>query len=395
MKKRRWLILAVIFLMAATLSCGLFGGSEETPEAAAPTQPAGDSSETESEAPPQDAGESQPSQPSAPQANLGETYRSEMGGYAFQAIPGYEVEEAFGFASMTAPGADPEKGPTFLLIGGTNDEPATTEELFSEFMEKPDEEDVVILEQREVTVDGKPGILAELEGPDDTGETMRVRVVIVAVSDVQQFTMLATAPMDRWDEVTANFDSVLDSVSFFEPQEMSLDDLDDMIDETPEDLGGEDTGDSGDYDFSDLEALSDFPSQASDLPPGGFAVLLADPNGTLVLVSGEQAQPQPAGDEYVVVLSGIKPENTVTLFLPRNAAADMLMMVPYDANATTHAPGATIQLGSTLYTSTDGIIMVEATDGNTISGSMFFVAVDESGAELSVSGFFNALPLTP
>jgi hypothetical protein len=219
--------------------------------------------------------------------------------------------------------------------------------------------------------------------------------VIVAVSDVQQFTMLATAPMDRWDEVTANFDSVLDSVSFFEPQEMSLDDLDDMIEETPEDLGGEDTGDSGDYDFSDLEALSDFPSQASDLPPGGFAVLLADPNGTLVLVSGEQAQPQPAGDEYVVVLSGIKPENTVTLFLPRNAAADMLMMVPYDANATTHAPGATIQLGSTLYTSTDGIIMVEATDGNTISGSMFFVAVDESGAELSVSGFFNALPLTP
>ncbi len=378
--KRWWLILAVVLLMTVSLSCGILGGSES---------PSGNDTTS-----PQGAGDSQPS---APQANLGDVYRSEVGGYAFQAIPGYEVEEVFGLASMLAPGADPDEGPVFLFVGGASDEPLITEEIIGEMMENS-EDDTVTLEQREITVGGKQGILMDVEGEDDSGTTSRVRVVIVSVSDTQHLTIMVLAPIDRWGEVDANFDSVLASISFFEPQEISPDDLavvNDVLEGMSEEFSETNPDDSGEYDLSDLEALSDFPSQTGDLPPGGFIVVLSDEQGTLVLVEGEQAQPQPAGDEYVVVLPGKQPENTITLFLPHDAAADMLMMVPYDASAAAHAPGATIQLGSALYTSTDGIIMVEAMDGNTISGSMFFVAVDESGAELSVSGFFNALPLTP
>ena len=397
--QRYWFVFAVLLVMAATLSCGLFGGSKEPAGAEVAPPPAESSPGAEPESPPADTEESQPAepaQPAGPQVNLGDEYRSEMGGYTFQAIPGYDVEEAFGFASMTAPDADPEEGPTFLLIGGTNNEPATTEELFSNFMEASDETDVNILEQREITVDGKPGILAEIEGPDESGEIIRVRVAVVAVSDMQPFSMVATAPADRWDEVSDNFDAVLDSVSFFEPQELNLDDMDEMFEETPEAMPDDtDMDDSGDYNFSGLEDLSNFPTEVSDLSAGGFAVLLAGEDGTLAMVSGEQAESQANSDEYEIVLSGVNAENTITLYLPRNLATDMLVMVPYDVNASTHAPGAAIQLGSTLYTSTDGIIMVEAADGNTVSGSMFFVAVDENGAELSVSGFFNALPLTP
>ena len=365
-------------------------------EAAAPDQPAENNPEPERVSPPQ--GEAQPPaaneapNPGVPQANLGDEYRSEAGGYAFRVIPNYEVEEIFGFASMTAPDADPEKGPLFLLIGDTNDEPTTADDMLLDFTENADSEDITILEQREITVDGSPGILVEVKGTEN-GETVRIRAAFIAVNEMQVFSIIASAPPEQWDEIADNFDPVLNSVSFFEPQEMSMEDLDDMFNETSEDPPDE--GDTGEYDFSNLEDLSNFPSAYSDLPPGGFAILLAGEDmQMLTVISGEQVQTQTSGGENILTLAG-EHGNELTLYLPDIQTEEMLIMTPYDPNAATHAPGATIRLESTLYTSIDGIIMIEAANGNTISGSFFFAALDEIGKEFSVSGFFNELPLTP
>jgi len=393
---KRWLVIVFVLLMAATLSCGLFGKGDEMLEAAAPDQPAENNPEPERVSPPQ--GEAQPPaaneapNPGVPQANLGDEYRSEAGGYAFRVIPNYEVEEIFGFASMTAPDADPEKGPLFLLIGDTNDEPTTADDMLLDFTENADSEDITILEQREITVDGSPGILVEVKGTEN-GETVRIRAAFIAVNEMQVFSIIASAPPEQWDEIADNFDPVLNSVSFFEPQEMSMEDLDDMFNETSEDPPDE--GDTGEYDFSNLEDLSNFPSAYSDLPPGGFAILLAGEDmQMLTVISGEQVQTQTSGGENILTLAG-EHGNELTLYLPDIQTEEMLIMTPYDPNAATHAPGATIRLESTLYTSIDGIIMIEAANGNTISGSFFFAALDEIGKEFSVSGFFNELPLTP
>lgn len=70
-----------------------------------------------------------PEPPAAPEAELGEEYRSDEGRFTFQTILGYTVEEAFGFASMEAPDADPEVGPAMLLMGSVNEESVTTEQL--------------------------------------------------------------------------------------------------------------------------------------------------------------------------------------------------------------------------------------------------------------------------
>jgi hypothetical protein len=156
----------------------------------------------------------------------GEEYRSEMGGFAFQPIPDYKVEEAFGFASMEAPDADPDTGPALLLIGGENEEGATNEELLDKFLADI-ETGIEVSEPDEITVAGLPGLVVDVSGMEGDKE-MRGRVVFVAVPPAQTFSLIGMAPSDRWDdEFEALFEDVLASVSFFEP-EFDLD-LDEVI----------------------------------------------------------------------------------------------------------------------------------------------------------------------
>jgi hypothetical protein len=152
-----------------------------------------------------------------PDTALGDELRSEMGGYACQTIPGYTVEEALGFASMEAPDADPDLGPSIMLIGGADEEEGTTpQELYDDFASDL-ETGVEVSEPREITVGGVEGLVADISGESD-GKAMAGQIVFVAVNPTQQFIMFGAAPSDRWDdELAPQFDAVVASVTFFEP----------------------------------------------------------------------------------------------------------------------------------------------------------------------------------
>ena len=160
--------------------------------------------------------ESAATTPPETETGLGEEQRSEAGGFAFQPIPGYTVEEMFGFARMEAPDADPDTGPAIMLIGAVVEESSTSEQLYDEFVGDL-ETDVEVSKPREVTVGSVPGLAVDVSGTEG-GQDFAARIVLVAVSPTQSFTMIGMASPDRWDdELAPLFDAVLASISFFEP----------------------------------------------------------------------------------------------------------------------------------------------------------------------------------
>jgi hypothetical protein len=151
-----------------------------------------------------------------PESELGEEIRSEDGGYAFRAIPDYTVDEFFGMASMEGPDADPDIGPAIYMIGGIFQESTSLEQLHDDFTTDL-EEDILVTDSQEILVDGVPGQRIDVSGSVD-GTDVAGRVVLVAVTPNQQFTMIGTAPPELWgDGFSELFDAVLASVSFFDP----------------------------------------------------------------------------------------------------------------------------------------------------------------------------------
>jgi hypothetical protein len=164
-----------------------------------------------------------PSSTPRPEIDLGEERRNEEGGYAYRVIPGYRLDKAFGFDTMTAPDADPDIGPIVALTGGTGKEQkgATARDMYDQFVENSKDSGLTVSPPREVTVGGVKGLEADLGGTAE-GKSIGGRVVFVVVSDTQAFSMLGTAPLERWEnEVEPLFDAVRDSVRFFEPSAAS------------------------------------------------------------------------------------------------------------------------------------------------------------------------------
>jgi hypothetical protein len=103
-----------------------------------------------------------------------------------------------------------------MLVGGAEEESATPQDLYDGFMSELDS-DIDVSEPREITVGGAPGLVADISGTSD-GEEMVGRAVFVAVSPTQRFLMLGAARRDRWDgELAPQFDAVVASLTFFEP----------------------------------------------------------------------------------------------------------------------------------------------------------------------------------
>ncbi len=502
--------------------------------------------QSEESAPIEDQDESKPIEEAEnpkppPNVDLENEYRSEEGGFAFQPIPDYSFEEFFGLVSMEAPDANPDLGPFIFMIGGTNEEEMTNDDIYDKFIAEMPEGDIKILNEQSTVVDGVQGLQMDIEGTQE-GEEVTGRLVIVAVTPTQQFTMFTSAPTERWNEIDLLSEAVLASVYFFEPQELDLLeelDLDELEEMTPlivgepyrqwgvlaeasseygkefwsaqQATGEPDTLECGDQvtawaslsssgvdwleifydvpvspteiniyqtqnpdqvvrvelldgnntyhtvyesapidrshdecpyvltipveesfegvtkvkisvDQSELETwneidavelvglatdgeapgdlssgilpdFGDFPSEAGDLPTGGFAYLLAGDQGMPTMVTQGSVQDQSTNAEYVLGLVSEDQSNTLTLFIPKAVAPGILTMDPYDAAAPTKGPGAAVYIGFSLFTNTDGIIMVDAVTDNSITGSVFFTAVDENGNEIAVTGFFNALPL--
>ena len=134
---------------------------------------------------------------------------------------------------MEAPDADPDLGPFVFMIGGTNEEEKSNEDIYNEFITEMPEEEISIVNEQTIVVDGIEGLLADITGIQE-GEKVAGRIVIIAVTPTQQFTMFASSPQDRWTEVEPLFDAVLASVYFFEPQGLDiLEELEEeILDET-------------------------------------------------------------------------------------------------------------------------------------------------------------------
>lgn len=207
------IIVAIIILAIASLACQtiLSGVSDEGP-------PEMETTPEQAEPPGEEAAEDTP-EAETPDVSLGEEYRNQAGGYSFDTIPGYEVENIFGLEGMFAPDDD-EVGILFMgaLLKREN---LTLDVLYDFAIEEIDIdlEDIQFANKRSITVDGVSGYSVDLRGTNK-GENAAARIVVVLISPEQEFIMIGQAPQDHWDsEFDIYFEAVLATVQFFEPTE--------------------------------------------------------------------------------------------------------------------------------------------------------------------------------
>jgi hypothetical protein len=266
------LIIFLTMLTLTSLSCILVNrvldGSATTPTAALATVAATSKPDAQPTATPK-ALEAQPTatrpaeQPQDAPADLGEVYREAAGGFAFQQIAGWKVEGGLGIVSMTAPGADMQKGPGIGLIGGLEDADTTLDEQFTEFTAGVSEEgNVEISSAQDIVVNGAAARRVEISGTDDDGQAMAGSVVVAQVTERQTFVMMGYAPADVWQtEVLPLFDAVLATVIFFAPEETGLPSLPDEPPATSDQLvrswasAAEATSEYGSSDWTAMQAV--------------------------------------------------------------------------------------------------------------------------------------------
>jgi len=264
-----------------------------------------------------------------------------------------------------------------MLIGGLNDEEDTNDDIFNTFME-----DAEILDRKEITVDGKPGLLANIAGDVD-GQQVVGKVVVVAVTPTQLFPKFASAPKERRGEIESSFEAVLTSVNFFEPTEVSLTDSIEEADPVDEENN-----------FQGIPSFGDFPTEASQLPPGGFAFYLASDEGFPTIIIGSHKHYRSTSEDRVIDLVSDDQKITLTMYLPENIGVEISMLDQFDPSASSHAPGAAVSVGVSQYTNTDGMIMIDTVTDNSVTGMVEFTAIDQEGNKVAVTGIFNELLLT-
>ena len=225
--KSSYFIITLIVLVLASLACQtVMGGAaeEEAPQIEPAQEQAEPSQDEVSDEAPAEAAQD------APDTQLGDEMRSEEGGFSFQTVPGFKTEEFIGLASLVAPDSDEV---SLILVGGTNEDGVDLEGLYQDSVEGMEGEDINLSDRRDVSVDGVPGYAVDVHGFDGDVE-MAGRIVVVAVTPTQEFTMMGSAPKARWgDELESYFEAVLATVQFFEPAEVefSFEELDETADE--------------------------------------------------------------------------------------------------------------------------------------------------------------------
>jgi hypothetical protein len=186
-----WLLLFILIL--ASLSCNLF-----TPKTS--IMPVNETSPNSTKA--------------APISNLlGDEFRSETGGFSIHKIKEYDFKEVIGIVSMAAPNANPEVGPVIMAMGGLNEQDSTA----SELLEKARKESSALTfsKEQKVKVSEEDGWVMEVKGGYN-GSPIAGRMVVVMVTPRQQFTLIALAPKERWEELLPIYEAALASITFFE-----------------------------------------------------------------------------------------------------------------------------------------------------------------------------------
>lgn len=139
------------------------------------------------------------------------------GGFSFKTIPGWDVVCAMGIIQIKAPDAHPEYGPAFLIMAGENDTEMTTEEAFEKF--ESTSTGATISKPKKIKVGGFQALQAEMTSSQGD-EEIKAYVITSMLTDSRQFTMMASSPIDRWDEeVEPYFDDVVKSIKFIDIDE--------------------------------------------------------------------------------------------------------------------------------------------------------------------------------
>lgn len=134
------------------------------------------------------------------------------GGFEFTPIQGWDVICSMGIIQMKAPDAHEEYGSAFLITAGDNDTEMTTEEAFKKFQDEST--GAKIGKAKKVKVGGFSALQAELTSQQG-GEEIKAIALTSMLTARRQFTMMASAPADRWStDITPHFEKVRDSIKF-------------------------------------------------------------------------------------------------------------------------------------------------------------------------------------
>lgn len=134
------------------------------------------------------------------------------GGFIIRPAKGYSLDISGGNVMMLAPGADPDVGPVFQVMGMLSEQEITAEDLFQQFQSGMGISDGAA---QPYTIGGENGLAAEINGvegdPDKRGK------IFFAVADgKQQLIMLAGTDSATWADFSPLVDAVAASLEFTE-----------------------------------------------------------------------------------------------------------------------------------------------------------------------------------
>ncbi|MBN1484800.1 MAG: hypothetical protein JXA37_08770 [Chloroflexia bacterium] len=226
--KRFWFVSAFLILSLLVGACGATPAPTNTP-----VPP------TKTPVPPTNTPKPEPTDTPIPKpmVELGEEQRNAEGGFSYRVVPDYVVESFGNSVFMSAPEADFNTGPLFLLSGETLDEEFSLDEAFELFVSEFGEEDIQLGETRDITVGGAPGKEVDISGMPE-GQEMAGRIVLAMPHADHMFSMIGISTGERWpDDIEPMFVALLQSVSFFPPEIEVEPTIAPIVEPTPGGLG--------------------------------------------------------------------------------------------------------------------------------------------------------------
>ncbi len=196
MKFSKVFVLFVLVLSFGLAACG--GGRDESADA-------GDDSETNRATSAENGAETTA-------VSLADEVRVEEGGYAFQPPVGYEVNIDYIFAEMKVSGDDLTQ---INIVGTPFDDGMDIETMYTGFTSEFGNDDAVTLGERQpLNINELTGFAVTMEGDED-GTTVKGLLVALG-NDTQGVFIFGGAAANQWDdEVAAQFDAVVHSISLF------------------------------------------------------------------------------------------------------------------------------------------------------------------------------------
>jgi hypothetical protein len=169
----------------------------------------------------------QPVQPNAVKA--GEEIRCEEGGYAFKTIPGYRVDSSSKDLGMYrlnpddidwgAPDYNYEEGPTIQLAGFIPTGDLSIEKYAKNWVDGMSARyQAVISDGPQVSVAGLNGIVYDFDYEIAGSGKIKTRDISVEVNPKQFMHILCTSTVEKWDKTLADCETVIRSITFFEPK---------------------------------------------------------------------------------------------------------------------------------------------------------------------------------